>query len=87
MSFLFLLEQNRQLLSSFKIFYCGHTCNYSARSASKNTLDITHSQTYTYGTKSVMHSCIKYWNNFKRSFPKLFQRIKSVLTNLLLNQY
>ena len=52
-----------------------------------NTLDITHSQTYTYGTKSVMHSCIKYWNNFKRSFPKLFQRIKSVLTNLLLNQY
>ena len=58
-----------------------------------NTLDITHSQTYTYGTKSVMHSCIKYWNNFKRSFPKLFQsqltypKIKSVLTNLLLNQY
>ena len=52
-----------------------------------NTLDITHSQTYTYGTKSVMHSCIKYWNNFKISFPKLFQRIKSVLTNLLLNLY
>ena len=39
-----------------------------------------------------MHSCIKDWNNFKRSCPKLFQgqltctRIKSVLTNHLLNQ-
>ena len=91
--FVFLLEQNPQLLSSFKISDCGHTHNYSAGSANKNILDIPYSQTYTYGTKSVMHSCIKDWNNFKRSFPKLFQgqltypRIKSVLTNHLLNQY
>ena len=91
--FVFSLEQNPQLLSSFKIFHCGHTHNYSTRSANKNILDIPYSQTYTYGTKSVMHSCIKDWNNFKRSFPKLFQgqltypRIKSVLTNHLLNQY
>ena len=89
----FSLEQNPQLLSSFKIFHCGHTHNYSTRSANKNILDIPYSQTYTYGTKSVMHSCIKDWNNFKRSFPKLFQgqltypRIKSVLTNHLPNQY
>ena len=88
--FVFSLEQNPQLLSSFKIFHCGHTHNYSTRSANKNILDIPYSQTYTYGTKSVMHSCIKDWNNFKRSFPKLFQgqltypRIKSVLKNPLL---
>ena len=91
--FVFSFEQNPQLLSPFKIFHCGHTHNYSTRSANKNILDIPYSQTYTYGTKSVMHSCIKDWNNFKRSFPKLFQgrltypRIKSVLTNHLLNQY
>ena len=86
-------EPNLQLLSYFNFFHCGHTHNYSTRSANKNILDIPYSQTYTYGTKSVMHSCIKDWNNFKRSFPKLFQgqltypRIKSVLTNHLLNQY
>ena len=40
-----------------------------------------------------MHICIKNWNNLKRSSPELFQdqltysRIKSVLTNYLLNQY
>ena len=91
--FVFLLEQNPHLLSSFKIFHCGHTRNYSSRSANKIILHIPYSQTYTYGTKSVMESCIKDWNNFKRSFPKLFQsrltypKIKSVLTNHLLNQY
>ena len=72
------------------MFHCERTCNYSTRSASKNILDIPYSQTYTYGTKSVVHSCIKDWNNFKRSFPKLFQgqltypRIKSALKNHLL---
>ena len=77
--FVFSIEQNPQLLSSFKIFHC--------------ILDIPYSQTYTYGTKSVMYSCIKDWNNFKRSFLNLFQgqftysRIKSVLTNRLLNPY
>ena len=44
----------------------------------------------------IMHSCIKDWNDFKRSliyFPNLFQgqltypRIKSVSTNHLLDQY
>ena len=70
--FVFSLEQIPQLLPSFKIFHCGHTHNYSARSTSKNILDIPYSQTYTYGTKSVMHSCTKDWNSFKRSFPKLF---------------
>ena len=62
--FVFLLEQNPQLLSSFKISDCGHTHNYSAGSANKNILDIPYSQTYTYGTKSVMHGCIKDLNNF-----------------------
>ena len=57
--FVFSLEQNPQLLPSFKVFHCGHTHNYSTRSANKNILDIPYSQTYTYGTKSVMHSCIK----------------------------
>ena len=91
--FVFSLEQNPQLLSSFKIFHCGHAHNYSTRSASKNILDILYSQTYTYGTKLVVRSCIKDWKNFKRSFPNLFKdqltysRIKSVLTNHLLNQY
>ena len=91
--FVLSLEQNPQILSSFKIFHCGHTHNYSTRSANKNILDIPYPQTYTYGTKSVMYNCIKDWNNFKRSFPKLFQgwltypRIKSVLTDHLLNQY
>ena len=81
------------LLSSFKNVHSGHTHNYSTRSASKDILDIPYSQTYTYGTKSIMCSCIKDWNNFKKSFPKLFQgqltypRIKSVLTYHLLNQY
>ena len=91
--FVLSLEQNSQLLSSFKIFHCGHTHNYSTWSANKNILDIPYSQTYTYGTKSVMYSCIKDSNNFKRSFPKLFQgrltypRIKLVSTDHLLNQY
>ena len=91
--FVFLLEQNPQLLSSFKIFRCGHTHNYATRSASKNILDIPYSQTHIYGTKLVMHSSLKEWGSFKRSFPNLFQgqlaysRIKSVLTSHLLNQY
>ena len=86
--FVLSLEQNPQLL-----FHCWHTHNYSTRSASKNILDIPYSQTYTYGTKSVMYSCIKDWNNFKRCFLKLFQdqltypRIKSLTANHLLNQY
>ena len=84
---MFSLVQNPQLSSSFKNVHCGHTHNFSTRSASKHILDIPYSPAYTYGTKSVMHSCIKDWNNFKRSFPKLFQdqltysRIKSILTN------
>ena len=71
--FVFSFEQNPLLLSSFKIFYFEHTHNYSARSANKTIFDIPYSQTYTYGITSVIHSCIKDWNNFKRSFPKLFQ--------------
>ena len=71
--FVFSLEQNPQLLSSFKVFHCGHNHNYSTRSASKNILDIPYSQTYSYGTKSVKHSCTEDWNDFKRSFPKLLQ--------------
>ena len=42
--FVFSLEQNPQLLSSFKIFHCGHTHNYSTRSANKNILDMPFSQ-------------------------------------------
>ena len=91
--FVFSLKQSPQLLFSSKIFHCGHTQHFSTKSASKNILDIPYSQTYSYGTKSVTHSCIKDWNNFERSFPNLFQgrltysRIKLVLTNHLLNQY
>ena len=43
--FVFLLEQNPQLLSSFKIFHCGHTYNYSTRSSNKNISDIPYSRT------------------------------------------
>ena len=41
----FVFVQNAQLLSSFKIFHCGHTRNYAIRSASKKILDIPYSQT------------------------------------------
>ena len=84
---MFSLDKNPQLLFSFNFFHCGHTHSYSKRSASNNILDIPYSQTYTCGTKSLMHSCIKDRNNLKRSFPNLFQcqltypRIKSVLIN------
>ena len=80
----FSLKKNSQLFSSLKPFYCAYPQNY---------LDIPYSQTHTYGTKSVMNNCIKDWNNFKRSFPDLFQdklnypRIKSVRKDHLINQY
>ena len=38
---------------------CGHTHNYSTRSASKNILDIPYSQTYTDGFKSVCIVALK----------------------------
>ena len=43
------------LLLSFNIFHCGHTHNYSTRSASKNILDIASylTETYTYGTSQI----------------------------------
>ena len=80
----FPLKKNSQLFSSLKPFYCGYPQNYS---------DIPYSQTYTYGTKSVMNNCIKDWNSLKKFFPNLFQdklnypRIKSVRKDHLLNQY
>lgn len=39
--FKFSLKQNPQSCSSFKLFHCAHTCNYSTRSANRNVFDMS----------------------------------------------
>ena len=69
--FIYQVEQNNVLATSFPALHSKDKLNYQTRSATQNLLDVPLARKNKYGKESVKYQCIKDWNIFK----------KEVLTN------
>ena len=64
--FVYRVEQNNALVTSFLALHSIDKHNYQTRPATQNLLDVPLARTNKYGKESVKYECIRDWNNFKK---------------------
>ena len=91
--FIYQVEQNNALATSFPALHSRDKHNYPTRSATKNLLDVPLPRTNKYGKESVKYQCIRAWNNFKKKFPQIPEnklsntKVKRILKQDIFDQY
>ena len=91
--FMYQVEQNNALATSFPALHSRDKHNYLTRSATKNLLDVPLPRTNKYGKESVKYQCIRAWNNFKKKFPQIPEnklsnmKIKRILKQDIFDQH
>ena len=91
--FMYQLEQNDALATSFPALHSREKHNYETRSATQNLLDVPLARTNKYGKESVNYQCIRDWNNFKKKFPQIPEnelynmKIKRIPKQAIFDQY
>ena len=89
--FMYQVEQNNALATSFPALHSRDKHNYQTRSATQNLLDVSLARTN--GKESVKYQCIRDWNNFKKKFPQIPEnelsnmKIKAILKQAIFDQY
>ena len=91
--FMYQVEQNIALATSFPALHSKDKNNYQTRSATQNLLDVPLARTNKYGKESVKYQCVRDWNNFKKKFPQIpenkltYMKIKRILKQAIFDQY
>ena len=66
--FMYQIEQNNALATSFLALHSKDKHNDQTRSATQNLLDVPLSRT---NKNASEYQCIRDWNNFKKKFPQI----------------
>ena len=91
--FMYQVEQNNALATSFPTLHSKDRHNYQTRSATQNLLDLALARTNRYGKESFKYQCVRDWNKFKMKFPQIpekklsYMKIKRILKQATFDQY
>ena len=91
--FLYQVELNNALATSFPALHSKGKRNYQTRSATQNLLDVPLARTNKYGKEFVKYQYVRDWNNFKKKFPQIpenklsYMKIKRILKQAIFDQY
>ena len=91
--FLYQVELNNALATSFPALHSKGKHNYQTRSVTQNLLDVPLARTNKYGKESVKYQYVRDWNNFKKKFPQIlenklcYMKIKRILKQAIFDQY
>ena len=90
--FMYQVEKNNALGTSFSALRSKDKHNYQTRFATQNLLDVPLARTNKYGKESVKYQCVRDWNNFKKKFPQIpenklsYMKIKRILKQAIFDQ-
>ena len=73
--FMYQVEQNNAHATSFPALHSRDKHNYQTRSATQNLLDAPFTRTNKYDKESAKYQCIRDWNDFKKEFPQIPEKI------------
>ena len=91
--FMYQVEQNNELVTTFPALHSKEKHNYRTRSATQSMLDVLLVRANKYGKESVKYQCVRDWNNFKKKFPQIpenklsYMKIKRILKQAIFDQH